>query len=129
MAGEAVDVIEFEAARFGAAAAAGVHEGAAAFVAGEDGSADWGGDVAGGGAIRIGRLRRSRVGDQGEALLLDALDEDVQSLLQDRRWIAVGNAVAEKILSAAQFVVQGTGRGELDPIQVLGERCDDGVLP
>src|SRR3954462_388167 len=98
-------VIVFVEAGLGALVTSGIHESAAAFVALEDGSPDPGWDASGGGLGRVLGLRRAGILDERETLLLDAFDEDVERFLQDRRRIAVGNAMAEQGLGATELVV------------------------
>src|SRR3954465_4265460 len=120
-------VIIFEEAGLGALGPSGIHESAAAFVALEDGSPDPGGGASGGGGGRVLGLRRAGILAEREALLLDAFDEEVERFLQDRRRIAVGNAMAEQGLGATELVVHSAARGELHFVRVFAERRDQGV--
>src|SRR3954471_13721309 len=122
-------VIVFEEAGLAALVPSGIHESAAAFVALEDGSPDPGWDASGGGLGRVLGLRRAGILDERETLFFDAFDEDVERFLQDRRRIAVGNAMAEQGLSATELVVHRAARGELHFVRVFAERRDQSVRP
>src|SRR6266849_1344009 len=123
---EPVLVIELQGASLRAPAAALVGERAAAIVALEDLALD-----------RIGNVTRTQVvgllvrclpclPTRGEALLLDLLDQQVESLFEDGRHISVRDSVPEQILGLAELVTAHATRGELKLERLLGERGNHG---
>src|SRR6266852_2154259 len=94
---EPVPVIEFQGASLGAPAAMLVGERAAAAVPLKDLAFDRVGNVTRRRCVRVFGRSMSRLPTRGEALLLDLLDEHVERLLDDRRQVSVGDAVAEQI--------------------------------
>src|SRR5216684_4699333 len=121
---EAVAVIEFEGRSLAAPAAMLVGERAAATVALEDLAFDGVRDVTRRRCVRVFGRSRSRLPTRGESLLLHLLDEQVECLLEDRRQVSVGDAVAEQILGLAELVMTRATRGELELERLLGERCN-----
>ena len=102
--GEALDVIKFEPAGFGASVALLVHKGAPASVAFEDDALDRVRDV-----VRIRGPGHCGGGlpwlpADAETFLLDSLEEEVERLLEDCSWVAIGNPVPEQILGLAELV-------------------------
>src|SRR5216683_1870531 len=121
---EAVAVVEFQGRSLAAPAAMLVGERAAAAVALEDLALDRVGNVARRRGVGLVGRSLSRLPTRGESLLLHLLDEQVECLLDDRRQVSVGDAVAEEILGLAELVMTRPTRGELELEGFLGERCN-----
>ena len=102
---EAVAVIEFQGACLTAPAAMLIGERAAAAVALEDLAFDGVGNVTRTRFVGVFGRGLSRLPNRGESLLLHLLDEQVEGLLDDRRQVSVGDAVAEQILGLAELVI------------------------
>src|SRR5713101_2557596 len=123
---EPVLVIELQGASLRAPAAALVGERAAAIVALEDLALDRSGNVTR--TQVVGLLVRCLpcLPTRGEALLLDLLDQQVESLFEDGRHISVRDSVPEQILGLAELVTTRATRGELKLERLLGERGNHG---
>ena len=122
---EALEVVELQRAGVDASAAPFVGEGAAPAVASVDGTLDRVGDVPRGLPKARGarRARRSaiRLPSNGEAFLLDCLDQGVERGFEHGSQVAVGDAVPKQILCLLELFSKGPAGGELNLVCIFRE--------
>jgi hypothetical protein len=116
-------VIELQDGGLVASAAARIDKCATPAIALIDLAFDRVGDV----ARRLGSVSRPLAGhpSHGEALLLHFIDQQLESLTDDRRQIPVRDPVAKQALGLSKLVANGAAGGELDLVSLLAERRDE----
>src|SRR3954471_4769369 len=127
-AGEPIQVIELEEARLLAPVPAPIDKRAASAVAAIDVAPDR--------RRYLPRRRRARkfgcfgarFANGSKALLLDFLDQRVESLVEDPGDVPRWDAVPQEVLRPPELVAQRPAGRELHRESVLAERCDDGAL-
>ncbi len=108
-----------------------VGERAAAAVALEDLTFDGVRDVTRRRCVRVFGRSLSRLPTGPESLLLDLFNQQIERILDDRRQVSVGDAVAEQILGLAELVMTRATRGELELASGPGAKLEElfGVAP